>query len=308
MWSLEQIKAIKKLVVEAIFSDDTLMEQLVLKGGNAIDLVYGLSERASMDLDFSIPGRFEVGQMAEIETRLKKTLDKTFKREGFVIFDFNFSEKPRQMPPDLEDFWGGYKVEFKFITEEKYRRSTKDTQVLVQDPQTLVRQAERIFGAQTSPIIKIDISKYEFCEPKVPHDFEDYTIYVYTPAMLVFEKLRALCQQTDAYQKVIGTDITKARARDFYDIYILMQTQGIDTQSEANQKLLKRIFDCKKARLSVDELLKKKEIHAQDFESVRATLRPDAAQNLKDFDFYFSFVIETFGFLETLWNEETPSI
>jgi predicted nucleotidyltransferase component of viral defense system len=31
------------------------MDQLVLKGGNALDLIYGISTRASMDLDFSVP-------------------------------------------------------------------------------------------------------------------------------------------------------------------------------------------------------------------------------------------------------------
>jgi hypothetical protein len=52
------VSKIKRLVIIALASDDELMESLVLKGGNAIDLAYppakkGLS-RASYDLDYSI--------------------------------------------------------------------------------------------------------------------------------------------------------------------------------------------------------------------------------------------------------------
>jgi len=51
---LSSIDKIKKLVIIALVSDDYLMEQLVLKGGNAIDLVYQISGRASVDLDYSV--------------------------------------------------------------------------------------------------------------------------------------------------------------------------------------------------------------------------------------------------------------
>jgi len=45
---------IRRLTITALFSDDELYEQIVLKGGNAISLVYGYSSRVSLDLDFSI--------------------------------------------------------------------------------------------------------------------------------------------------------------------------------------------------------------------------------------------------------------
>ncbi len=45
---------IRRLTITALFSDDELYEQIVLKGGNAISLVYGYSSRGSLDLDFSI--------------------------------------------------------------------------------------------------------------------------------------------------------------------------------------------------------------------------------------------------------------
>jgi len=45
---------IRRLTITALFSDDVLFEQLVLKGGNAMSLVLGISQRASLDLDFSL--------------------------------------------------------------------------------------------------------------------------------------------------------------------------------------------------------------------------------------------------------------
>jgi predicted nucleotidyltransferase component of viral defense system len=45
---------IRKLTITALFSDEVLFEQLVLKGGNALSLVHGISPRDSLDLDFSM--------------------------------------------------------------------------------------------------------------------------------------------------------------------------------------------------------------------------------------------------------------
>jgi len=44
---------IRRTAIIAMFSDDVLMEQLVLKGGNALDLVHGLTALGSLDIDFS---------------------------------------------------------------------------------------------------------------------------------------------------------------------------------------------------------------------------------------------------------------
>ena len=45
---------IRRLVVIAMFSDDVLMERLVLKGGNALELVHRLVDRGSLDIDLSM--------------------------------------------------------------------------------------------------------------------------------------------------------------------------------------------------------------------------------------------------------------
>ncbi len=52
---LDQLKG---LAVVAMFSDDDLLDAIVLKGGNAIALVYQLASGESIDLDFSMQGDF----------------------------------------------------------------------------------------------------------------------------------------------------------------------------------------------------------------------------------------------------------
>lgn len=50
---------IRRTVIMAIFADDLLMEKLVLKGGNALELVLGLVTRGSVDIDLSMAGDFD---------------------------------------------------------------------------------------------------------------------------------------------------------------------------------------------------------------------------------------------------------
>ncbi len=38
---------IRRVTITALFSDEVLFDHLVLKGGNALSLVYGLTERTS---------------------------------------------------------------------------------------------------------------------------------------------------------------------------------------------------------------------------------------------------------------------
>ena len=49
---------IRSRVIVALFAQDQLLDQLVLKGGNAISLIYGYGSRSSLDIDCSIDGDF----------------------------------------------------------------------------------------------------------------------------------------------------------------------------------------------------------------------------------------------------------
>ena len=56
---LKKLEEIKRLAIIAMFSDDVLMDTLVLKGGNALDIVYKIASRSSIDLDFSMEQDFD---------------------------------------------------------------------------------------------------------------------------------------------------------------------------------------------------------------------------------------------------------
>src|SRR5258706_7054219 len=75
-----RFERIKRLVIVAMFSDDDLMERLVLKGGNALDLVFGVAARASVDVDFSMAGDFDE-DLASVHHRLERALVATLRAE-----------------------------------------------------------------------------------------------------------------------------------------------------------------------------------------------------------------------------------
>lgn len=91
---LDQREKIKKLVIIAMFSDDELMERLVLKGGNALDLIHRVSTRASADVDLSIDGDFPSELRLALRGKIEKALQDTFRPEGFQVFDVKLEERP----------------------------------------------------------------------------------------------------------------------------------------------------------------------------------------------------------------------
>jgi len=52
-------QAVRRTAITALFSDDILFDKVVLKGGNALNIALGMSERTSLDLDFSIENDFD---------------------------------------------------------------------------------------------------------------------------------------------------------------------------------------------------------------------------------------------------------
>ncbi|MGO8766675.1 MAG: nucleotidyl transferase AbiEii/AbiGii toxin family protein [Limisphaerales bacterium] len=70
----DRLERIKRQVVIAIFSDDYLMERLVLKGGNAIDLILNVGTRASVDIDLSMENDFPADEREKIRQRLQNRL------------------------------------------------------------------------------------------------------------------------------------------------------------------------------------------------------------------------------------------
>jgi len=286
------LERIKRLIIIAMFSDDYLMERFVLKGGNLLDVVYGVASRASIDLDFSIEGEFAAEETKAIEEKLSRTLKTTFQAEGFEVFDIRFLERPERKRHYAVDFWGGYRVEFKIIAAAKYRELSHDLRAL--------RTGATVVGAKQQKTFTIDISKFEYCTPKSEHDLEGYTVYVYTLEMIVFEKLRAICQQMPEYEEIIPNPGRSARARDFFDIYTVLEHFAIDLATEQNVQLLKNIFEAKRVPLRFLGLIGNyRDYHRQDFRAVQDTVK--AGTQLQDFDYYFEYVLRKCEALKSLW-------
>jgi hypothetical protein len=188
-------------------------------------------------------------------------------------------EKPKVILPELADFWGGYKIEFKVIETEK----AKELEYNIND---LRRQAEEI-DSKHRRIFRIEISKYEFCSLREDHELDDYTIYVYPPILIVLEKIRAICQQNSEYVKNIKKNKV-SRARDFFDIFTVMKNFKLSLND--NLDLLTKVFEAKHVPLNLlYKIEEDREFHFSSFPALKDTIRPNV--KIKDFDFYFEYVI-----------------
>jgi predicted nucleotidyltransferase component of viral defense system len=290
---LERREKIKRLVIIAMFSDDVLMERFVLKGGNALDIIHRISARASVDIDLSIDGDFTSEERNALDVRIGKALRDTFRPEGYQVFDVKVEERPPGLTTDLEDFWGGYKIEFKLIELARYEE-------LKEDVEALRRNAVQL---GQGPKFLIDISKHEYTAGKAKFELDGFVVFVYTPEMIVCEKLRAICQQMPEYGPVVKRSRAGSpRARDFIDIHTLLSARNVDLTLKQNRELLAQVFTSKRVKPS---LLRKvgnyREFHRTNYNAVAATVK--AGVTLKDFDFYVDFVIDLIEQLEPLGDE-----
>ena len=287
-------RRIKRLTIIAMFSDDELMNRLVLKGGNALEIVHSVNSRSSKDLDFSIEGEFSQDQVDAITGKIEKCLKGTFNSQGYEVFDVIFIKKPPELTPDMADFWGGYQVEFKVIRTKTYYD-------LGSDLASLRNYAEEV-DASAKKKFTIDISKFEYCTPKQEKELDNHTIYVYSPDHIVIEKIRSICQQMPEYGVIVKSQSLSPRSRDFFDIYSAIEHFRIDLTTPENIDLIKCSFESKKVPLElIGRIRKYREYHRQAFDAVKATVYPST--ELLDFDFYFDYVVEKCEQLKTLWEE-----
>ncbi|HXD77919.1 MAG TPA: nucleotidyl transferase AbiEii/AbiGii toxin family protein [Puia sp.] len=204
------------MVIIALASDEQLMEHLVLKGGNAIQLLRAQQNklsRVSNDFDFSMEDSFD-DELDAIKSRIQRTISDTFSSNELVVFDYQFSSQPRTVSDDVR--------------------------------------------------IEIEISKFEYVAGKQTLTIDDHTIYIYSVEMIVFEKLRAICQQNLAYAKIIPG----FHARPIY---------------------------AKRVPLSfIEEINKYLEIHRGDWKNLLDTLPTHEKEAAKDFDYYAAYVTALF--------------
>lgn len=287
---IDSLNKIRKLAIISLFHDDDLLSLFVLKGGNALNIIYGINNRASMDIDISMENDLTKEELKEFESKLKLAFDQVFNVNGFHVFDFKINPTPKTIPLEYAHFWGGYTVELKIIEEDQYKQFSDSIDQL--------RRRAVVVGAGQEKILKIDISKYEFITPKTLKYLDGYGIYVYTPVMVVYEKLRAICQQMEEYVQYVSTN-RKPRARDFFDIYTIVEkwSSPVDVYNLHNIKLLPQIFDIKRVPTNFLCLMENyREYHRDNFNSVQDTVIVD---RLESYDFYFDYVLEM---TRKLWN------
>jgi predicted nucleotidyltransferase component of viral defense system len=267
---------VRRLTITALFSDDMLFEHLVLKGGNAITLAHGLGLRASLDLDFSLASDFS--DAAEAGRRAQLALEKRFSTEGFTVIDYKFEARPVVDGVDERPWWGGYRIEFKLLPTDHYER-------LNEKPHK--RSIESLpLGPAQQRTLSVDISKHEVVDGHLEQDLDHFTIRVYSPTMVVAEKLRALCQQMPGYDLRGGQ---RARARDFHDIYLVVTEAAVDVCSEESVELVRAMFKAKRVPLELlQQLEAHRNFHRPDWPNVVSAV----PETLKDYDFYFDFVLQ----------------
>lgn len=282
---LDTLERIKKLAVTAMFSDDELLDELVLKGGNAMALIHKLTSRDSIDLDFSMRHDFP-GGVESVQRRIEVALQRTFRPAGYEPFDFKMAEKPAQVSADLAGFWGGYAVEFKLVTNEQFAADKGN-------PEKLSRSA---LGIGQGRKFLIDISRFEYVDDKEQNELDGYRIYVYSPTMIACEKLRAICQQMEEYAPIIKRSNRPGsqRARDFLDIYTLVETLKLDLLVPKAIDMTREMFRLKRVDLEwLGNIEKYRDFHRQGYPAVQATVDPKF--QLKAYDFYFDYVVVLAG-------------
>ena len=121
--------------------------------------------------------------------------------------------------------------------------------------------------------------------------------------MIVYEKLRAICQQMPEYRELVRSDAASARARDFVDIHAVMENFRLDLMSQENVTILRSVFDAKHVPLRLIGLIADfREYHRPDYASVVDAMKPEV--NLKGFDHYFDYVLQNCCLpLQALWEE-----
>jgi Nucleotidyl transferase AbiEii toxin, Type IV TA system len=244
---------------------------LALKGGNALNLLYRIGGRTSVDVDVSISG--ELDDLRTVAAAILNSVRDSLATIGLVSFDERYEPRPKAGARANDPGWGGYELRFK-LTERR------DGDI------DLLRRTASVIGPSQERTFKIQISKGEFFDGgDLRVDFEGVSVLAYSPAMIAVEKLRAICQQMPEYSE---RGKKTARARDFYDIHEISEAAHVDLTAKANLVLVRGSFFAKRVPLGLlKELESAREFHRPDWPSVEAAVEGF----LDDFDFYFDSVI-----------------
>ncbi|MBA8777357.1 nucleotidyl transferase AbiEii/AbiGii toxin family protein [Staphylococcus schleiferi subsp. coagulans] len=276
---------IKRTTLKAIFLDERLENILTLKGGNALHL-HGLTKRESQDLDFSIRESIRLAEKNE-GVIFENNIKKAFEEKGYHVISYKFQDKPKVRDNKTPPFWGGYMITFSIIKYTELQRLES------KGIQNFNAYAESM--GDGSKKIKIDLSFEEYTDPRTTTEIDGVKIYLYSPLMIVYEKIRASCQQLKEYE--LSSD--KTRARDLYDIYsILTNISNVELREEVvnpnNFHILRRMFELKE--VPIELIPKVKKIKDRLLQDYKQTVLPQIPANAEtpDFEYLFMYNIELF--------------
>lgn len=107
--------------------------------------------------------------------------------------------------------------------------------------------------------------------------------------MILFEKVKALCQTIPEYKDIVASARQKRRARDIYDICRVFDSQKLNLEKD----LLVDIFKAKRVPLElIGNLESLREYNRDNWETVIATIPEEDRSTLKPYDYYFDKVLE----------------
>lgn len=281
------IDDIKRLTLRGIMADDLMMQGLILKGGNALQLAYDITDRGSIDIDFSMEKDFAQQDLDRIENAFRSNLNESFNPQGHTVYDVKFKEKPKQGSiPE----WKGYSLEFKIIDTELMKSFGDDM--------AKIRNHSITINENNSPKYTVDISAYEYVASAKKQQIEGVILYVYTPEMILIEKLRALCQSMKEYKSIVRSANQKQRARDVYDIHII-KTNFPGIEKNITKELVDNIFEAKRVPLEfLDQMEDLREHNRENWQTVLQTIGQGI--ELDEYDVYFDQMIETIEYIKEL--------
>ena len=93
---------------------------------------------------------------------MERALKETFREAGYEVFDVRMEERPPEVSPELAEFWGGYRIEFKLIEEPKYQQFHASIDDL----------RRRAVPLGQGPKFLIDISRFEYTAGKEPQEWD----------------------------------------------------------------------------------------------------------------------------------------
>ena len=216
MWAREQarrptearLRFAQYAVLRAVTDSRILSDQLVFKGGNALDFIWQ-PNRSTQDLDFSV--RDGIMDQSELRTLLNRALEAATNELGILLR----LQRLRQQPPGEGRTFITYQIHIGYALQDDVRN------------RALLEQS------QPSPaIIEVDISLNEpVCEDAFVDVQGTHQLRVSTLEDIVAEKLRALLQQPLR---------NRTREQDLLDIAIVVRAQPALDREKVGRFLIEK--------------------------------------------------------------------